>query len=44
VKGTSKSQVSEIAAALDAEVESFRRRPLDGGPYRLVSLDALALW
>jgi putative transposase len=43
VKNISKSQVSEIAAALDAEVESFRRRPLDGGPYRLVSLDALAL-
>ena len=43
VKNISKSQVSEIAAALDAEVASFRRRPLDGGPYRLLSLDALAL-
>ncbi|MGH2491501.1 MAG: IS256 family transposase [Candidatus Limnocylindria bacterium] len=43
VKNISKSQVSEIAAALDAEVASFRGRPLDGGPYRLVSLDALAL-
>ena len=43
VKGISKSQVSEIASALDAEVASFRGRPLDGGPYRLVSLDALAL-
>jgi len=41
VKNISKSQVSEIAAALDAEVASFRRRPLDGGPYRLLSLDAL---
>jgi putative transposase len=43
VKNISKSQVSEIAAALDAEVASFRGRPLDSGPYRLISLDALAL-
>src|SRR6266511_946398 len=43
VKNISKSQVSEIAAALDAEVASFRRRPLATGPYRLLSLDALAL-
>jgi transposase-like protein len=43
VKNISKSQVSEIASALDADVASFRGRPLDGGPYRLLSLDALAL-
>jgi putative transposase len=43
IEGISKSQVSEIAKSLDEEVERFRRRPLDGGPYRVVSLDALAL-
>jgi hypothetical protein len=43
IDGISKSQVSEIAAALDAEVESFRRRPLDGGPYRHLWLDALPI-
>ena len=29
----SKSQVSEMARDLDAEVEAFRTRPLDAGPY-----------
>lgn len=43
IEGISKSQVSELAASLDDEVERFRRRPLDGGPYRLVSMDALAI-
>ncbi|HEV8536328.1 MAG TPA: IS256 family transposase [Candidatus Limnocylindria bacterium] len=43
IEGISKSQVSEIGAVLDAEVESFRRRPLDGGPYRHLWLDALPI-
>ncbi len=43
IEGISKSQVSELAKTLDAEVASFRRRPLDGAPYRIVSMDALAL-
>jgi transposase-like protein len=37
--GVSKSQVSRICAALDAEVERFRTRPLVG-PYPYVWLDA----
>lgn len=43
ITGISKSQVSELAKSLDAEVESFRGRPLDGTPYRHVQADALAL-
>ena len=43
ITGMSKSQVSELAKSLDAEVASFRGRPLDGGPYRHVQADALAL-
>jgi len=39
----SKSQVSELAKSLDATVASFRERPLDGGPYPYVWLDAVAL-
>jgi len=39
--GISKSQVSRICAALDAQVEAFRERPLDQGPYPYVWLDAL---
>ena len=39
----SKSQVSELAKSLDPLVASFRERPLDGGPYAYVWLDALAL-
>ena len=39
--GISKSQVSRICSELDAMVESFLERPLDGGPYRYVWLDAL---
>ncbi len=42
IENISKSQVSELAKTLDDEVEAFRRRPLDGGPYRIVSMDALA--
>jgi putative transposase len=39
----SKSQVSELAKSLDGMVASFRERPLDGGPYPYVWLDAVAL-
>jgi transposase-like protein len=39
----SKSQVSEMAKDLDAQVEAFRTRPLDGGPYTFVAADALVL-
>jgi len=39
----SKSQVSELAKSLDTTVASFRERPLDGGPYPYVWLDAVAL-
>src|SRR4029077_20396018 len=39
----SKSQVSEMARDLDAQVEAFRTRPLDGGPYTFVAADALVL-
>jgi transposase-like protein len=39
----SKSQVSELAKSLDGLVASFRERPLDGGPYPYVWLDAVAL-
>jgi putative transposase len=39
----SKSQVSEMAEHLDAQVEAFRSRPLDGGPYTFVWADALAI-
>ncbi|GAT71517.1 transposase [Planomonospora sphaerica] len=41
VQGISKSQVSEMAKTLDGQVEAFRTRPLDGGPYAFVWLDAL---
>src|SRR5262249_34210164 len=39
----SKSQVSEMAAHPDAQVEAFRNRPLDGGHYAFVWCDALAV-
>ena len=39
----SKSQVSVMAKELDAQVESFRTRPLDAGPYTFVAADALVL-
>lgn len=41
-KGISKSEVSRIAQALDAEVEAFRTRPLEG-PYRYIWMDAVYL-
>lgn len=43
VASLSKSQVSEMATYLDAQVEAFRNRPLDGGPYTFVWLDALTI-
>ena len=39
--GISKSQVSRICRELDQVVENFLGRPLDGGPYPYVWLDAL---
>jgi transposase-like protein len=41
IERMSKSQVSEMAKSLDADVESFRTRPLDAGPYKYVWIDAL---
>ena len=43
LEGISKSQVSALAKTLDAEVAAFRSRPLDGGPYPYLWLDALAV-
>lgn len=43
LEGISKSQVSVMAKALDAEVAAFRTRPLDAGPYPYLWLDALAV-
>jgi len=37
----SKSQVSEMAKSLDEQVQAFRSRPLDAGPYTFLWLDAL---
>jgi putative transposase len=42
IESLSKSQVSEMAKSLDADVEAFRSRPLDAGPYAYVALDALS--
>ena len=39
----SKSQVSEMAKDLDQQVEAFRTRPFDAGPYTFVAADALVL-
>ena len=43
ITGLSKSQVSEMAKDLDAQVEQFRTRPLDAGPYSFVAADALTM-
>ena len=43
ISALSKSQVSEMARDLDAQVEAFRTRPLDAGPYTFVAADALVL-
>ncbi|WP_380156345.1 IS256 family transposase [Kineococcus sp. R86509] len=39
----SKSQVSEMAKDLDVQVEAFRTRRLDAGPYTFVAADALVM-
>jgi putative transposase len=39
----SRSQVSEMARDLDDQVEAFRTRPLDAGPYTFAAADALVL-
>ncbi len=39
----SKSQVSTMAAELDAHVADFRTRPLNQGPYTFVAADAVVL-
>ncbi|MEU8125191.1 IS256 family transposase [Spirillospora sp. NPDC049024] len=41
IKGISKSQVSQMSKVLDAQVAAFRNRPLEGGPYAFVWVDAL---
>jgi len=41
IEGMSKSEVSRLAAELDAVVKEFRERPLDNGPYRYLWIDAL---
>ena len=41
IERISKSRVSEMAKELDEQVEAFRTRPLDGGPYTYVWMDAL---
>jgi putative transposase len=43
ITSLSKSQVSEMAKDLDAQVEAFRTRPLDAGPYTFAAADALVL-
>ena len=43
VTGLSRSQVSRMAADLDEQVEAFRTRPLDAGPYTFVAADALTM-
>jgi transposase-like protein len=39
----SRSQVSTMAAELDAQVADFRTRPLNAGPYTFLAADALVL-
>lgn len=41
LEGMGKSQVSELAQELNAVVEAFRSRPLDGSPYPYIWVDAL---
>jgi putative transposase len=43
IEGISSSQVSRMAKSLDAEVEAFRSRPLDGDAYPYVWLDAVSI-
>ena len=39
ITGLSKSQVSVMAGELDEQVEAFRTRPLDAGPYTFVAAE-----
>lgn len=41
IEGISRSEVSRMAAELDAKVTEFRTRPLDAGPYRYLWIDGL---
>jgi transposase-like protein len=41
IEGMSRSEVSRMAAELDAKVAEFRDRPLDAGPYRYLWIDGL---
>jgi transposase-like protein len=43
IERMSKSQVSRLAQSLDAIVEDFRTRPLEGTPYPYLTLDALVV-
>src|SRR5659263_243972 len=43
ITGLSRSQVSVMAKDLDAQVDDFRTRPLDAGPYTFVAADALTM-
>jgi putative transposase len=43
ITSLSKSQVSVMARELDEQVESFRTRPLDAGPYTFLAADALVM-
>jgi putative transposase len=43
IERLSRSQVSRLAKTLDELVEDFRSRPLDGGPYPYLMLDALVV-
>lgn len=43
IEGISRSQVSRLAKTLDEEVAAFRSRPLDGGSYPYLWVDALAV-
>jgi putative transposase len=43
VTSLSRSQVSEMATDLDAQVAGFRERPLDAGRYTFVWVDALTV-
>jgi len=43
IEGISKSQVSKLVQELDVEVKAFRERPLTGGPYPFVWVDALCV-
>ncbi|MHB8762002.1 MAG: IS256 family transposase [Coriobacteriia bacterium] len=43
IEGISRSQVSRMAKTLDEEVAAFRSRPLDGGAYPYLWVDALAI-